>query len=155
MYTYSKYHNLEKLFRSYWVTLLQRELANNNMAAYELCGKDENDYRDAMLYLPEFDIEITLIPNTKNKAMKLVLGYDLIELLVKKYCEDNQLQGLDSDSKVPFVTQTVFTLRDLRKDSRFCAIVRTYLGYERIKQEREEKEQAALNVVVYSEEETD
>ena len=151
MYTYSKYHNLEKLFRSYWVTLLQRELANKNMAAYELCGKDEEDDRDAMLYLPEFDIEIELLHDTKNKAMKLRLGSDLIELLVNKYCADNELPSLVEGDEIPFVTETKFTLRDLRKDSRFCAIVRTYLGYERIKQEKEDKELAALNVVVYEE----
>ena len=155
MYTYSKYHNLEKLFRSYWVTLLQRELANKNMAAYELCGKDEDDNREAMLYLPEFDIEIQLIPNTKNKSMKLRLGYDLIELLVNKYCVDNELPALVEGDEIPFATETIFTLRDLRKDSRFCAIVRTYLGYERLNLEKEEKEKAALDIVVFSEEETD
>lgn len=155
MYTYSKYHNLEKLFRSYWVTLLQRELANKNMAAYELCGKDDEDDREAMLYLPEFDIEIQLIPNTKNKSMKLRLGYDLIEYLIKKHSEEDDSQDVVSESEVPFVTETTFTLRDLRKDSMFCAIVRTYLGYERLKLEKEEKEKAALDIVVFSEEEAD
>ncbi|AXA34082.1 hypothetical protein [Francisella adeliensis] len=119
-----KYHVAENLFRSFWVDLLQRELANKDLDSHQIIEVDGSP----VLYLDEFDIEIELISNTQNRSMKLRLGDYTYETLVEQYLKASSLESISSEQESPFITEATFTIRDLKKGTRFFAIVKKYRG---------------------------
>lgn len=119
-----KYHVAENLFRSFWVDLLQRELANKDLDSHQIIEVDGSP----VLYLDEFDIEIELISNTQNRSMKLRLGDYTYETLVEQYLKASGLESISSEQECPFITEATFTIRDLKKGTRFFAIVKKYRG---------------------------
>lgn len=125
----TKYHLKENLFRSFWLRLLERELADKDLANHETLEAEgsEDLLRASYLYLNEFDIEIELLPEAKNKAMKLRLGSKIKPLIDKKFQEESDVVSTGSDDEFGFVTETIFTIRDVKKDTRLHAIVRAYL----------------------------
>ena len=118
-----KYHTLENRFRTFWINLLERELADKELANHQVIDADGVE----VLYLEDFDIEIELVPNAKNRSMKLSVGDATYEILKEKYLAENDGEVI-SDDNCPFVTETTFTIRDLRKGTRFFTIVRKFRG---------------------------
>jgi hypothetical protein len=119
-----KYHVTENLFRSFWIDFLERELANKDQDGHQVIDVDD----DQILYLEEFDIEIERIPNAKNRSMKLRLGDGTFETLEKQYLATSGLESISTDSECPFITEATFTIRDIRKGTRFFSIVKKYRG---------------------------
>ena len=118
-----KYHVAENTFRIFWINLLERQLKDKEMASHQIIDVDG----DQILYLDEFDIEIELVPNAKNRSMKLRLGDTAYQDLEEKYLADNNLESI-SEEECPFITETTFTIRDLTKGTRFFTIVKKYRG---------------------------
>jgi len=121
-----KYHVAENLFRSFWINLLEKELANKDLAGYQIIGEEEG--LEPILTFDEFDIEIELIPNAKNRSLKLRLLDEITYALSEKYLKDNDLESISHDDEYPFITETTFTIRDIKKGTRFYSIVKKYRG---------------------------
>jgi hypothetical protein len=119
-----KYHAAENLFRSFWIDFLEKQLSNKDLDTHRVIDVDG----DQILYLEEFDIEIELVPDTKNKSMKLRLGDGTFETLEKQYLAANNIESIPADSECPFVTEATFTIRDIKKGTRFFYIVKKYRG---------------------------
>lgn len=119
-----KYHTTENLFRSFWLSLLEKELTNKNLDSHQVIDIDG----DQILYFDEFDIEIELVPNAKNRSMKLRLGDITFKTLENQYLAATGLESIPNDSEYPFITQTTFTIRDLTKGTKFFSIVKKYRG---------------------------
>ena len=119
-----KYHATENLFRSFWIDFLEKQLSIKNLDTHQVIEVDS----DRILYLEEFDIEIELISDTKNKSMKLRLGDGTFKTLEKQYLAANNLESIPTDNEHPFVTEATFTIRDIKKGTRFFAIVKKYRG---------------------------
>lgn len=118
------YHTNENHFRSFWIDFLEKELANKDLDSHQIIELDG----DQILYLDEFDIEIELVPNAKNRSMKLRLGDSTFEEVEKLYLAANDLESIPADSQCPFITETVFTIRDIKNGTRFFSIVKKYRG---------------------------
>lgn len=119
-----KYHVTENLFRNFWIDFLQKELANKELGSHQVIELDGV----SILYFDEFDIEIELNPNTQNRSMKLRLGDYTYETLVEQYLKASGLESISSEEECPFITEATFTIRDLKKGTRFFAIVKKYRG---------------------------
>ena len=119
-----KYHVTENLFRSFWIDFLEKQLANKDLDTHQVIEVDG----DRILYLEEFDIEIELVSDTKNKSMKLRLGDGTFETLEKQYLVASELESIPADIECPFITEAIFTIRDIKKGTRFFAIVKKYRG---------------------------
>jgi hypothetical protein len=118
------YQTSENHFRSFWIDFLEKQLSNKDLDAHQVIDVDG----DQILYLEEFDIEIELVPDTKNKSMKLRLGDDTFEILEKQYLAANSIKSIPADSECPFVTEATFTIRDIKKGTRFFSIIKKYRG---------------------------